>query len=621
MSISSPSKQLSFDEPCDYIEEAVLDVLIASPSKLTRVWSDDSYGNIVQSSSFDGILDLNKSNDSNDSCFLLLSPSKKDKDIVTVGSTSSNFEHDDDVIVVTGNQEEDKNASDTQVLQGNVETAFCSSSTVPDSSKENCLPKDKTVLEISTRNPSSVPVGPIDGIACASSDSSVEFPETVQKNSGGDNVGKSGEKSVKAVEKRKAQISWAKGLTLSHVIMSPDKKNIVSIGGIATNDLYLATLTTFARRIGCVIKNTVARKKETVIKCIHNHIVTSDYRSSIHANTPLVKKSSNKKTKPKVLTKDGSLYRLVNVLTSPKGKELFLLSKKQLSKHDLDTKSHHSKVYADLLDLYLNEDDIDELHDPEGNIEVYNVSKFEPCLYDRFNNGDELKTVVDYLCAHYKEVRNNKTKSGEHKPFSAFIHGKIWLLYFHQRLVELGDTDIMSCAYVELDVDVKMTSDSQLDFSSASLLTRKRKASPSKVVSQKSFFTDPDVVRLAKEAQTSFRERNETVTKITQNTRLSELGGLIYEVVEDIEQVEVEVRIVKEQKRALEAASTCGTAERKEDADGKVKLARLKRKWKFLKKNKELLELEYESLHKALGHGQQKRTGEESDSDDSFDKI
>ena len=178
----------------------------------------------------------------------------------------------------------------------------------------------------------------------------------------------------------------------------------------------------------------------------------------------------------------------------------------------------------------------------------------------------------------------------------------------------------MSCAYVKLDVDVKMTSDLDLDFSSSLLLTRKRKASPSKVVSQRSFFTDPDVVRLAKEAQTSFRERNETVTKITQNTRLSELGGLIYEVVEDIEQVEVEVRIVKEQKRALEAASTCGT-ERKEDADGKVKLARLKRKWKFLKKNKELLELEYESLHKALGHGQEKKTGEESDLDNSFDKI
>ena len=252
-------------------------------------------------------------------------------------------------------------------------------------------------------------------------------------------------KKMSADGRKKEQTEWVKKVNISHVLLSPDKKQIVSIGGILVNDLYLTTLTIFARQIGLVLRNGSSRRKQSIIDSIHSYIVSQEYRASIGANTPDINKVlSNKKTRPKYLTQEGSLYRLCNVFTHPKGRELFLLTKKQISRNNLDTKNNHGSVWEAIANLYHNQDGIGEVHDPKHKLQGFELCPNEAEFYDKLDGVPQVRGLADYLLAHYKDARNNKTKSGNHKEFCSFVQGKGWLLYFHNHLMELGDKALMN---------------------------------------------------------------------------------------------------------------------------------------------------------------------------------
>ncbi len=52
-----------------------------------------------------------------------------------------------------------------------------------------------------------------------------------------------------------------------------------------------------------------------------------------------------------------------------------------------------------------------------------------PYSFDALQSG-EFEQVVNYINAHYRMARNEKTqKTGHHGTFASYSHGKKWLIY------------------------------------------------------------------------------------------------------------------------------------------------------------------------------------------------
>ena len=70
----------------------------------------------------------------------------------------------------------------------------------------------------------------------------------------------------------------------------------------------------------------------------------------------------------------------------------------------------------------------------------------------------EFKECLDFIMAHYQEVRNNKNKSGSHQPFADYTSGKPYLLYLHLWSAEIGDKAFSNCVYSALPSEAAFSS-------------------------------------------------------------------------------------------------------------------------------------------------------------------
>jgi hypothetical protein len=73
---------------------------------------------------------------------------------------------------------------------------------------------------------------------------------------------------------------------------------------------------------------------------------------------------------------------------------------------------------------------------------------------------DQFKKVVKFLQGVCHAARNEKKMSGNHGDFGAAVGGRVYLLYMHHCLIELGDKAFDSCFYLELSANAKHTSGS-----------------------------------------------------------------------------------------------------------------------------------------------------------------
>jgi len=69
--------------------------------------------------------------------------------------------------------------------------------------------------------------------------------------------------------------------------------------------------------------------------------------------------------------------------------------------------------------------------------------------------------VVDFINFHYRQARHNKNKSGAHSLFENFIGGRAWLLFYYDRLEEIGDKDLSAHVCPQLDESVFNVSSSK----------------------------------------------------------------------------------------------------------------------------------------------------------------
>jgi hypothetical protein len=66
--------------------------------------------------------------------------------------------------------------------------------------------------------------------------------------------------------------------------------------------------------------------------------------------------------------------------------------------------------------------------------------------------------VFNFIQVVYRAACNEKNLSGNHGDFGAAVGGKVYILYVHHCLIELGDKRFESCYYPNLGGNAKSTS-------------------------------------------------------------------------------------------------------------------------------------------------------------------
>ena len=332
--------------------------------------------------------------------------------------------------------------------------------------------------------------------------------------------------------KHKQQLMWVKTLTFSNVVLDGPKKSVVSIGGVPYASINVPVIASFLRQQDIQVINR-RRKKGDMEELILQHMKGSQYREKVISAS---KRKTSAKTKPSVLTEDGTLYRVVNVITCEKGKEYYITTRKQFERNDLDGKLPHAEAWESMADIYQDElcVDIDTVSDPRKEMVGYGVDELIPMKYDELNTGD-FKCVVEYIMAHYKEVMNNKVVSGQHKQFSDFVHGKHWLHYLNIRLQDLGDKGLIDCCYVQLKDDVKIAG--------SKVVSRKSSPSPSEGNTKRQRMAKLQDLADAKiQATQTIQKKNDSIMQHMNWARLHEVQEKISVLEEDMDDVENQIR-------------------------------------------------------------------------------
>ena len=169
------------------------------------------------------------------------------------------------------------------------------------------------------------------------------------------------------------------------------------------------------------------RKKEEITELILNHISGRVLKEII--KQPMKKKAKAAKTRPAALMKDGTLYRIINVICSTEGRPLFLKMKRVMSRATLDSGEKHMSLYKGMVDLYkdMTECNMIDVVD-QSQMVGYGVENDAAIDFDQLNPS-ESKDCLDFIMAHYQEACNNKNKSGSHQPFADYTSRKPYLLY------------------------------------------------------------------------------------------------------------------------------------------------------------------------------------------------
>ena len=271
------------------------------------------------------------------------------------------------------------------------------------------------------------------------------------------------------------------------------------------------------------------QKKDDLVNTIINHKKHGPIRTKI-AKSLTTKKS--KATRPLCITKEGSLYRVIVTITCASTRSIYLETMKSRSRSDLDRGLLPHKSLWESLSQSYNEQSNDELNhlgDSTGKYTLFLKKDDGPDNYDILNK-EEMSSTVAYINHHYGVARRNKNQSGQHSDFEDFIQGKGWLNFYHDRLLETGDTALMDGAYAQLPADVFLASDmGQGESSSSSQL--KRSTSPG--------FSRSQINKAKRAAEDAVKEKNREIAKVANNTlkvnqqkRFEELSDEIFELSE-----------------------------------------------------------------------------------------
>ena len=136
---------------------------------------------------------------------------------------------------------------------------------------------------------------------------------------------------------------------MEDIILDESKTQILSIAGVDYASLSAKVRLYYCQEMGIMVLNK-KRKKEEIMEFILNHVSGQVLKELV--KQPMKKKAKASKTCPAALTKDGMLYRIINIICSTEGRVLFLHTKRVLSHASLDSREKNMSLYEEKLDLY-----------------------------------------------------------------------------------------------------------------------------------------------------------------------------------------------------------------------------------------------------------------------------
>ena len=191
-------------------------------------------------------------------------------------------------------------------------------------------------------------------------------------------------------------------------------------------------------------------------KVVANQIRAKSHKDQVCAPN---RKKSAASTKPKCITKEGTLFRIVNVISCETCRTYYVATKTSHDKDDQDTRNPKSIEWDHLSSHYRSDEGSLMKLTPGGRNALMGHSVCQNICheYDELTD-EEFQQVVLYIAYWYRSARNKKNQSGNHRSFGVYCDGKTWLLYYHAVLHEIGDTALSNCAYPQLDSSIARTS-------------------------------------------------------------------------------------------------------------------------------------------------------------------
>ena len=407
-------------------------------------------------------------------------------------------------------------------------------------------------------------------------------------------------------ERAKKQADWIREYDHTHVKLTPDRKEIETIGDLPYDYISSRMLQILCRPYSFPPVNGTTGKKALemgLIAAIRSGKVMDMVKQKLKA-----KLKPSKSTKPTCVKKEGTLFRLINVITSEDGKPSFINTMNNYDREDLDrNKIPHEDYYTHLLQLY-SDTEIDELskiqfskHDDNSFMaKTMDLEKHDPSKFDTLK-VEELKAVVDYIIAQYKATRAKNCHSGTHGDFANFVHGKMWLLYLHQILDSLGDRALTNCCFSELSPDVLLLS-SDMNNVKSSQCSKKRKQ-----VDDENSKLKKKLLETKLTSMSAFGDKSKTGEKIAMNRRLTEIYELLSTYKPQVARLKLKFRNLKQQYRSTSVISD----------DFEVEYEEVKIQYNLKKQLVRNLEKESDDINKMLKNNS--NVSDDSESDISFD--
>ena len=155
-------------------------------------------------------------------------------------------------------------------------------------------------------------------------------------------------------------------------------------------------------------------------------------------------------TRPQSPPRYRTLLRVVLTITDPEGRSLYIRTNNKFDWSELDKHTGHLEKWKQLLETYddTSRSELDSIADIDL-IEYGYIGK-DSGDFDEDLTAQDFSEVVRFMNLWYGKARNGKNISGQHLDSESFANGKGWLIFYHKKLEELGDTDVMNESYVTL---------------------------------------------------------------------------------------------------------------------------------------------------------------------------
>ena len=273
-------------------------------------------------------------------------------------------------------------------------------------------------------------------------------------------------KNKNDADKKRAQKqrSFARTFTIEDVLLSSDKKTLVSVKGVKMAQIARVHLKEFCKNLG-VTSYTSMNMSDMKLSIVNKYNLRGEL--DMMKTGAQVKKGKVKKgIKPVAVKLNGTIYRIINVFLHDSMRAHYIAAHQPKDKHDLDCRESHDSNWSTMHDMYMDKDGKYDFLDTIGIKSMHGFTKYfkdvSDCIsseYDEITMAD-FRQCVSFINRQYGQAKRKNETSGCHDDFWSYVGTKDWILYYHERMMLMNDTNYSNIAFAKLGLKVAKSSES-----------------------------------------------------------------------------------------------------------------------------------------------------------------